>query len=95
MTPDLPDGWTIERVRSLSGDDTAVLISADRPVALWKGHQQDHAPLRAATVLALSGLCLVKEEHTNDWYMGHIESDGSVVCWGCYGDNLQEAIRGL
>lgn len=51
--------------------------------------------MRPAAVLAFGVLCLVKEEHTNEWYMGHLESDGSVLCWAGYGDDLLEAIHGL
>ncbi|MFC9593889.1 hypothetical protein ACFTUC_29415, partial [Streptomyces sp. NPDC056944] len=31
----------------------------------------------------------------DEWFMGHVDTDGSVDCWASYGPNLAEAIRGL
>nr|WP_246193387.1 IS5 family transposase [Kitasatospora atroaurantiaca] len=39
------------------------------------------------------GLCLVRAD--DDWYMGQLDSDGSVICWASYGPDLGEAIQGL
>ncbi|MEU0007442.1 hypothetical protein ABZ079_24965 [Streptomyces sp. NPDC006314] len=54
MAPELPDGWTVERLRRHSGDAEA-----------------------------------------GEWYMGHLDPDGSVGCWASYGPDLAEAIRNL
>ncbi|GHF60466.1 hypothetical protein GCM10010218_47380 [Streptomyces mashuensis] len=92
----LPDGWTIERVREVSGDGSAVpvpvpvgarLVVADEPGG------DDYVLLRPDVILAFHGLCLVR--HEGEWYMGHFEDDGSVICWSCYDTDFSEAVRGL
>src|ERR1700754_5306723 len=47
----LPDGWTIERVRSVSGDQRAIQLSPERLVVLDVG-QSDYTILRPDIVLA-------------------------------------------
>jgi hypothetical protein len=89
----LPDGWTIERVRSVSGDQSAIQLSAERLVVLEAVDQSDYVPLRPDIILAFHGLCLVRVDE--DWFMGHLDSDGSVICWASYGPDLYEALRGL
>ncbi|MEV5281668.1 hypothetical protein [Streptomyces sp. NPDC052811] len=36
----------------------------------------------------------MKVANDNDWYMGSLNDDGSVICWSIY-DDLYEALRGL
>lgn len=92
--PGLPAGWTVERLRAVSGDRAAVPISPDRPVSVVVGPpDSEPTALRPDLVLAFGGLCLVRED--DEWYMGSLNDDGSVICWAGYGDNLEEALRGL
>lgn len=91
---ELPAGWTVERLRAVSGDRTAVPISPDRPVQIAEGTLGGElTALRPDLVLAFGVLCLVRED--GEWYMGSLNDDGSVICWAGYGDNLEEALRGL
>ncbi|GAB7109465.1 hypothetical protein JCM4814A_77790 [Streptomyces phaeofaciens JCM 4814] len=86
----LPAGWTLEEIRDVSGDREAVALTTDRVVT---GSWQDER-LRPEIVLGFHGLCLVKAVGDDDWYMGSLNDDGSVLCWSAYGD-LREALRGL
>ncbi|MFD7232655.1 hypothetical protein [Streptomyces sp. NPDC059881] len=89
----LPAGWTIERVRALSGDPSAVSLSFDRLEVLEAAAQGDHEPLRPDVILAFHELCLVRDD--GEWFMGQLDDDGSVICWASYGSDLTEAIRSL
>lgn len=52
-------------------------------------------PIEAKTIIDFSGLCLVEEVGCEDqWQMGQIDENGSIYCWGSYG-NIKEAIKGL
>jgi hypothetical protein len=95
MAADLPDGWTLERVRELSGDSEATLISTDRLVVVEHPVRHDRERLVAETVISFHGLCLVRAEDDDDWYMGQLEPDGSLTCWASYGADLAEAIGAL
>lgn len=57
----------------------------------------DYEQLPAATcILSFTGLCLVRVEGDDNWWMGDLdESDGSIVCWNPYGSDLEHAIRSL
>ncbi|MGV9270460.1 hypothetical protein ACWDRR_38135 [Kitasatospora sp. NPDC003701] len=95
MNSELPDGWTLERVRALSGDGTAALLPLERLVVVeWAG-QADYETLSPEVIIDFHGLCLVRAAGDDDWYMGELDSDGSVVCWSSYGSDLGDAIRGL
>lgn len=85
----LPAGWTIERIRALSGDATAAVIPADRPVKLGD------TSLDAELILSFHGLCLVRARDDEDWYMGELAADGTLNCWSSYGPDLADAIQGL
>ncbi|MFD5623989.1 hypothetical protein [Streptomyces yangpuensis] len=93
MNSGLPAGWTIERVRALSGDPSAAVLSFDRPVVVEVAGQGAYEPLRPEVILAFHALCLVQDD--GEWFMGQLEDDGSVTCWASYGSDLAEAIRGL
>ncbi|GAA4683482.1 hypothetical protein [Streptomyces youssoufiensis] len=93
MNSGLPTGWTIERVRALSGDPSAVPLSCDRLVVVAVADQNDYEPLRPDVIFAFHDLCLVRDD--DEWFMGQLDSDGSVICWASYGSDLAEAIRGL
>ncbi len=85
----LPPGWTVDRIRSLSGDTTATVISPDRLVLL------DDAAVEPALILSFHGLCLVRPREDEDWYMGELDAAGTLTCWSSYGPDLAAAIRCL
>ncbi|MFJ9939867.1 hypothetical protein [Streptomyces erythrochromogenes] len=93
MNSGLPAGWTIERVRALSGDPSATPIDSDRLVVVEVAGQEGYEPLQPDVILAFHGLCLVRDD--GEWFMGQLDADGSVVCWASYGSDLAEAIRSL
>ncbi|MEU6215851.1 hypothetical protein ABZ891_38925 [Streptomyces sp. NPDC047023] len=93
MNSGLPAGWTIERVRALSGDLTAAPLSFDRFVVVETVGQDDYEPLRPDVILGFHELCFVRDDA--EWFMGQIDDDGSVICWASYGSDLAEAIRSL
>ncbi|GAA0317802.1 hypothetical protein GCM10010302_66090 [Streptomyces polychromogenes] len=93
MNTGLPDGWTIERVRSASGDPEAALLSLERLVVVEVHGLADYVLLQPAVILSFHDLCLVRAD--DDWFMGQLDDDGSVICWASYGSDLDEAIRGL
>ncbi|MFD8756875.1 hypothetical protein ACFV0O_38740 [Kitasatospora sp. NPDC059577] len=95
MTSALPDGWTLERIRAVSGDETAALLSLQRLVVVELAGQADYEVLPSEVIIDFQGLCLVRAKGDDDWYMGEIDSDGSVICWSSYGSDLGEAIRSL
>ncbi|MEW1701179.1 hypothetical protein [Streptomyces sp. NPDC091278] len=80
-------------MRALSGDPSAVSLSFDRLVVLEVVGQDDYEPLRPDVILAFHELCLVRDD--DEWFMGQLDKDGSVICWASYGSDLAEAIRGL
>lgn len=93
MNTELPDGWTIERVRLTADDDAAQLLTLDRRVTVtWYGHR-DHEVLRPDLVISFTGICLARAD--GEWFMGELDADGSLVCWSSYGTDLERAIRGL
>ncbi|MCE4948939.1 hypothetical protein LVX13_38505 [Streptomyces albulus] len=93
MDADFPDGWTIGRVRSVSGDAEAVLLSFERLVVVEQYGAADYDVLQPDVILAFHDLRLARAD--DDWFMGQLDADGSVVCWASYGPDLAEAIRGL
>ncbi|MFD9822353.1 hypothetical protein [Streptomyces violascens] len=95
MNDGLPEGWTIERVRFAAEDPEADLLILNRLVVVEDHDRMDYTSLQPDIILALLsfGLCLVRVD--DDWYMGQLEADGSIVCWASYGTGLGEAIRGL
>ncbi|MFE2168446.1 hypothetical protein ACFXB3_25825 [Streptomyces sp. NPDC059447] len=93
MIPNLPADWTIERVRTLSGDASATLLSLDRFVVVEDWEQGDYSVLRPRVILSFHGLCLVQDD--DEWFMGELDDDGSIACWSSYGSDLAQAIRGL
>lgn len=91
MTMILGEGWTIERVRSHSGDATAELLSLDRSAFLDDGNHL--VPLIPRAIVKVGGLILLR--HDEDWYMGELDDDGTVVCWSAYAPDLGDAINAL
>lgn len=95
VTAELPDGWTLERIRALAGDSAATLLSPERLVVVELPLRCDYETLRAEFIIGFHELCLVRAKDDKDWYMGQLDSDGSVICWASYGADLGEAIRNL
>ncbi|MGW6742440.1 hypothetical protein ACWGDX_17220 [Streptomyces sp. NPDC055025] len=89
----LPEGWTLDRIREVSGDYEAVALDPDRTVK-WVDVTGADEAMQPEIVLGFHDLCLVKPVHDDNWYMGSLYDDGSVDCWTPYGD-LYEALRGL
>ncbi|MEV8529781.1 hypothetical protein AB0451_37715 [Streptomyces sp. NPDC052000] len=90
----LPEGWTLQQVRDVSGDERAEVLSPDRSVVYCGVVSAADEALYPTLVLGFGVLCIVKVANDNDWYMGSLNDDGSVICWSIY-DDLHEALRGL
>ena len=90
----LPDGWDLKRIQALEPSAELLDVAAH---AIFVGDGQDYEELpRATCIISFGGLCLVRVEGDEDWWMGQLdESDGSIVCWNPYGTDLEEAIRAL
>ncbi|MGW5355215.1 hypothetical protein ACWERV_32440 [Streptomyces sp. NPDC004031] len=93
MNADLPDGWTIERVRSVSGDAEADLLSLERLVVVEQFGSVDYGVLHPDVIVSFHDLCLARAD--GEWFMGQLDADGSLICWASYGSDLTEAIHGL
>ncbi|MEV0281295.1 hypothetical protein AB0I22_33600 [Streptomyces sp. NPDC050610] len=93
MTSQLPVGWTIEQIRTLSHDRSATPLSLDRFVVVEEPGQREYTALQPEMILGFHDLCLVL--HDGEWFMGQLGADGSVACWASYGPDLAEAIRSL
>ncbi|HEX6520707.1 MAG TPA: hypothetical protein VF070_11965 [Streptosporangiaceae bacterium] len=93
MSAGLPDGWTIDRVRQASGDSDASVLSLERLVVIESHDNTDYVPLRPDVIISFHGLCLVSAD--GEWFMGDLDTDGSVICWASYGSDLGQAIQGL
>ncbi len=95
VSNELPEGWTIERVRAETEDPEAVLLSLDRLVVIEEHDRTDYTLLHPDIILALPSfkMCLTRVD--SDWYMGQLEPDGSVVCWASYGPDLGTVVWGL
>ncbi|WP_067472263.1 hypothetical protein [Actinomadura hibisca] len=89
----LPAGWTLQRIRAVSGDREAVPLHTGRTVT-WCGSPAIGPMGLPAIVLGFHGLCLVQPVDDAGWYMGSLNDDGSIDCWSAY-DDLHEALRGL
>ncbi|WP_454042444.1 hypothetical protein [Cellulosimicrobium sp. Marseille-Q8652] len=91
MTTNLGQGWTIERVRTHSGDANAEELSLVRHAYLDDGN--DLVPLIPRAIVQVGGLILVR--HDDNWYMGELADDGTAICWSAYASDLGEAIDAL
>ncbi|MFH9039025.1 hypothetical protein ACH4FA_06620 [Streptomyces sp. NPDC017966] len=89
----LPQGWTLQQIRDVSGDREAVALDPDRS-AKWVTFAGTHEMPRPEIVLGFHNLCLVKPVDDDDWYMGSLHDHGSIDCWAVH-DDLYEALRGL
>jgi hypothetical protein len=89
----LPAGWTVPRLRAVSGDDTAVVLEPTMDITADLSGPAVIS-LQPELVIACHELCVVKCVNDDDWYMGTIYDDGSILCWATY-PNLEQALRGL
>jgi len=89
----LPEGWTLQRVREVSGDQEAVVLDTDRAVTYSGWHGAEHV-LRPEFILGFGDLCVVRAVDDDDWHMGTLNGDGTVLCWSTY-DDFGNALRGL
>jgi hypothetical protein len=93
----LPNGWTIDRIRTLLPN--ARLLPLDTYVVVLAG--DDYDEIKPIVIVGEGGdregeTVLLVEEGCSDWLMGIFDkSDGSIVCWGSYGDDLEAAIRSM
>lgn len=91
MTTNLGEGWTIERVRTHSGDAAAEELPLERSAFLDEGHGL--IPLTPRAMVKVGGLILVR--HNDDWYTGDLDDEGTVVCWSAYAPDLGSAIDAM
>ncbi|MGW5031330.1 hypothetical protein ACWEQW_08615 [Streptomyces nigra] len=89
----LPQGWSLQAIRDVSGDREAVALDPDRS-AQWVAFAGAQEMLCPEIILGFHSLCLVKPVDDDAWYMGSLYDDGSIDCWAAY-DDLYEALRGL
>ncbi|MEV8031299.1 hypothetical protein ACFYW8_12245 [Streptomyces sp. NPDC002742] len=90
----LPPGWSLQQIRDVSGDREAVVLDPNRAVK-WVGRPGGpDEVLYPEIVLGFHDLCLVKPVHDDDWYMGSLYDDGSIICWAAC-NNLYDGLRGL
>ena len=95
----LPDGWTLDRVRSMEPRAELLDPSAHYVVADQRPTVTELEVLSPSVILSFAGLCLSLvpgDDGTSWWWMGQLDkSDGSIVCWSRYSDDLGDAIRAL
>ncbi|WP_411123803.1 hypothetical protein [Streptomyces sp. x-19] len=77
MGADLPDGWTIGRVRSVSGDAEAVLLSLERLVVVEQYGAADYDVLQPDVILSFHDLCLARAD--DDWFMGQLDGGNAKL----------------
>lgn len=89
---ELPEGWTIERVRAVARGVAELLPVETAAVLDGLGASYTLSP---TVIISFSGQCLVREAQDDEWYMGQLGADGKIVCWSSYGTDLEFAIRSL
>jgi hypothetical protein len=88
----LPEGWTMERVRSVA-QGPAELLPVDTPSRVSTA--SSYEALSPTCVISFSGLCLVRDAGDGIWYMGQVDANGTILCWAGHSSDLEEAIRSL
>ncbi|MEU4117854.1 DUF4419 domain-containing protein [Kitasatospora sp. NPDC028055] len=90
----LPAGWTVERVREVSGAEGARLLSTDgiRAVDAMTG-----AEMGRPTALIRFGIgCVVRFDADGPWHVGMLNPrDGIVGCEGARGPELADVLPGM
>ena len=90
---ELPEGWTLQRIRDLGVRDVELLSIEGRDV--FEDRVTDYVQLDPTVIVDCGGLCLVQDQSDGMWHMGQAENDGTIVCWGAYGEDLADAIAAL
>ena len=95
----LPDGWTLDRVRSMEPSAELLDPSAHYVAADQRPTVTELEVLSPSVILSFAGLCLClvpDDDGASWWWMGQLDgSDGSIVCWSPYSEDLGDAIRAL
>ena len=96
-SPSLPPEWDIDRIRRESDNPDARFLSVEDHCVVSDGRpvSNQYYELEPVVIIDFSGQCLVLVHDDRLWYMGGLEDDGSIVCWGSYGADLGQAIRAL
>ena len=90
----LPDGWTLDRVREVGHlRDPPRLLDLSTQVIL--DTPSGRSAVEPATIIDCGGLVVVLDGSDASWLKGMQLDDGSIICWGSYGDDLERALRGL
>jgi transposase len=89
----LPERWTLGRVREIE-PRAELLDPSEHRVRMVETVDQYHE-LGPEVILRFNGNCLIREPGDPEWAMGQIAPDGTITCWGYYGDDLADAIRAL
>ncbi|MFE5581650.1 DUF4419 domain-containing protein [Kitasatospora sp. NPDC056531] len=91
----LPEGWTIERVREVTGVEVARLISTDRE--LFVESRDGLTPRgRPAAVVNFAGDCLFRPVGDENWYRGFLDrSTGDIIFMLTLGPGLEPALQRL
>jgi hypothetical protein len=88
----LPTGWTMNLIHEL--DSQAKLLDpVAYPVALIDG--DDEIAIPCSLILDFGVLKLALDSSRGSWLMGQINDEGTIMCWGDYGEDLGDAIRAL
>jgi hypothetical protein len=91
---ELPEGWDLARLRRL--EPSAELLSPAEHYTVWVDKNFVYQELHPDVIISFAGQCLLRSSGDPSWWMGEVDkTDGSIVCWGQYGDDLEEAIRNL
>jgi hypothetical protein len=63
---------------------------------VWVDKNFVYQELHPDVIISFAGQCLLRSSGDPSWWMGEVDkTDGSIVCWGRYGEDLEEAIRNL
>ena len=99
---ELPAGWTIERVREvaqghaeLTPVDTVATVDHFTRSDDGTRHRDGTTPLNVTCIVNLSGLYLVNHADDGEWHMGQIADHNVIRCWASYGNDFEQAIKGL
>jgi hypothetical protein len=84
----------LERLQRL--DEDAELLDPAEHYVVWVGKNFEYQEIQPEVIISFRGQCLLRQSGDLSWWMGEVDkADGSIVCWGQYGEDLEQAIRGL
>ena len=91
---ELPEGWDLARIRRL--EPSAELLNPAEHYTVWVDKNSVYQELQPDVIISFAGQCLLRSFGDPSWWMGEVDkTDGSIVCWGQYGEDLEQAIRAL